>query len=58
MTSIYEEFEETVREKGERVDIKIFGPRGEKSIWIVGNWLIAIDEEPTAEDSRIVSIYR
>lgn len=57
MTSIYEEFEEVVREKGERVDITIFGPVGEKSIWIIGDLLITLEEAmPLTEAARVVSV--
>lgn len=57
MTSIYEEFEEVVRKKGERAEITVFGPAEEKSSWIIGDWLITLNEAlPLTEAARVVSV--
>jgi hypothetical protein len=57
LTSIYKEFEETVRRKGEKVNIELFGPLGAKSAWIVGDLLITLEEgTPLRENRRVVSV--
>ena len=57
MTSIYQEFEEAVRKKGEKVDMTIFGPFGEKSALIVDNLLITLEEGISFADyRRVVSV--
>jgi len=56
LKSVYEEFEEIVRKTGKKVNIRIFGPLGEKSTWIIRNWLILLDEVATKDNARVVVI--
>lgn len=57
MKSIYKKFEEIVRKKGTKVGKAFSIFRGEKSIWMMGDLLIVLDDlEPYTEASRIVTI--
>lgn len=57
LTSIFDKLEEVVREKGERADMTVFGSPGERSAWIIGNWLIILNEAlPLTETARVVSV--
>lgn len=56
MITIYSEFWKIVKSKGQKVE-EFFTLRGEKSVWIIGDLLIVLDEaKPRTEASKIVVV--